>query len=350
MEYGLIAKCLGHSFSKDIHNRIDSYNYQPTELDDKAFADFMFKKDFKGINVTIPYKCDVIPYLYKMDKAAERIGSVNTIVNKNGKLYGYNTDFGGMTALIKRLGLNLQSSKVLILGTGGTSKTAYCVAESLGAKEIIKVSRTPSDACVTYEQAVKYHSDADYIINTTPCGMYPNCFDMPIDLSAFKRLSGVVDAVFNPLSTMLVAKAKSFGIKSAGGLYMLVSQAVLAAQIFTGKNYDDTLIETIYTGILSEKRNLVFYGINDSINTELKRVFCGKYGMNCIEIGYDHTSEQLMNAAMQNHTLILCENKTLTDKEELYLSLNGVIHNAFDISSGDNNILDKIFLSLQKDE
>ncbi|MCR5636880.1 MAG: shikimate dehydrogenase [Clostridiales bacterium] len=350
MEYGLIAKRLGHSFSKDIHNKIDNYNYEPTELDEKAFADFMSKKDFKGINVTIPYKCDVIPYLYKTDKAAEKIGAVNTIVNKNGKLYGYNTDFGGMTALIKRLGLNLQNSKVLILGTGGTSKTAYCVAESLSAREIIKVSRKKSDESVTYEQAIKNHCDADYIINTTPCGMYPNCFDMPIDLSAFKKLSGVVDAVFNPLSTMLVAKAKELGIKAAGGLYMLVAQAVLAARIFTGKNYDDMLIDKIYTEIFSEKRNLVFYGVNDSIKTELLRVFCGKFDMDCIQIGYAHTSEQLMNAAIKNHTLILCEGKELSKQEELYFSLNGVIYNASDISSCDTNILDKIYLSLQKDE
>ncbi len=350
MEYGLIAKRLGHSFSKDIHKRIDSYNYELTELDENAFAHFMAKKDFKGINVTIPYKCDVVPYLYNLDEIAERIGAVNTIVNKNGELYGYNTDFGGMTALIKRLGLNLQDSKVLILGTGGTSKTAYCVAESLGAKDIIKVSRTQSDESVTYEQAVKHHCDADYIINTTPCGMYPNCFDMPIDLTAFIKLSGVADAVFNPLSTMLVTKAKSLGIKAAGGLYMLVAQAVLAARIFTGKSYDDALIDKLYTEILSEKRNLVFYSVNGSMQTELKRVFCGKYNMNCIELGCNNTSEQFMYAAMQNHTLILCEDKSLSEREELYLSLNGVIYNASDIISGSGNIFDKIYLSLQKDE
>lgn len=131
---------------------------------------------------------------------------------------------------------------------------------------------------------------------------------------------------------------------------MLVAQAVLAARIFTGKSYDDALIDKLYTEILSEKRNLVFYGVNDGMTEELKRVFCGKYNMKCIEMGYDRTSEQFMCAAVQNHTLILCENKALSEREKLYLSLNGVIYNASDIISGAGNIFDKIYLSLQKDE
>ena len=144
MEYGLIGEKLGHSFSKDIHNLIGNYDYILKEIPKDELTAFMTKKDFKGINVTIPYKQDVIPFLDYIDPKAEEIGAVNTIVNKNGKLYGYNTDFFGLKNLILANNIELNNKKVLILGTGGTSKTALAVARDLGAKEIYKVSRTKS--------------------------------------------------------------------------------------------------------------------------------------------------------------------------------------------------------------
>ena len=233
MEYGLIGAKLGHSYSKIIHEAVCGYSYElhPLPTEEEAHA-FMQAKAFKAINVTIPYKKLVIPYCDEVEPRAAAIGAVNTVVNRDGKLYGYNTDFAGMTALIRRLGLDLTGKKVLILGTGGTSKTARAVAEHLGAGEIYRLSRSGREGAVTYEQAKQLHGDAAVLINTTPCGMYPAVDACPVDLENFPRLEGVVDAVYNPLRTELVLAARRRGIPAEGGLYMLAAQAVYASALF----------------------------------------------------------------------------------------------------------------------
>ena len=231
-KYGCIGKKLTHSFSKEIHAKLADYTYNLIELSEEEIAPFFEAKDFAAINVTIPYKQTVIPYLDSISSTAERIGAVNTIVNKDGKLYGYNTDYYGMKALIEKTGIDLSKKKVLILGTGGTSKTARVVADDLGAAEILIASRNKTENFITYEEAVLNHADSDVIINTTPCGMYPNCEGEPIDISPFTKLSGVIDAVYNPLRTNLVLNARQKGIKAEGGLYMLVMQAVVAVEFF----------------------------------------------------------------------------------------------------------------------
>ena len=191
MDYGLIGEKLPHSFSKEIHELIGDYKYSLKELKPDELENFILSKNFKAINVTIPYKQAVIPFLDEISPEAEEIGAVNTIVNRDGVLYGYNTDFGGMRALIERVGVVLKYKKALILGTGGTSRTAMAVCERLGAKEIYRVSRSGREGSVTYEQAYAEHADADVIINTTPCGMYPDIFGCPVDLTPFTGLSGV---------------------------------------------------------------------------------------------------------------------------------------------------------------
>lgn len=261
---GLIAEHLGHSFSGPIHQAIGDYPYELRELRPEEVEPFLRERDFQGINVTIPYKQTVMPFLDEISPEALAIGAVNTIVNRNGKLYGYNTDFGGMKALIARMGLELQDKKVLILGTGGTSKTALAVAQSLKAREVRKVSRSGREGAITYEEAVKSHKDAQILINTTPCGMFPRADAQPVDLGAFHQLEGVVDAIYNPLSTELVLSAREKGIRAQGGLYMLVAQAVLAAGYFTGKDYPKDLTDRIYTKLLKDKLNLVLIGMPSS--------------------------------------------------------------------------------------
>ena len=189
-KYGCIGKKLTHSFSKEIHARLADYEYELIELTEDEIAPFFKEKDFEAINVTIPYKQTVIPYLDSVSDIAKRIGAVNTIVNKDGRLFGYNTDYYGMSALIKRIGLSLQGKKVLVLGTGGTSKTAQVVAADLGASTVLTVSRGRSAEHISYDEAVSLHSDAEIIINTTPSGMYPDCGSKPIErarLSAFSK-------------------------------------------------------------------------------------------------------------------------------------------------------------------
>lgn len=261
MEYGLIGEKLGHSYSKEIHNQIGNYDYILKEIPKSELNSFMTKKDFKGINVTIPYKQDVIPFLDFIDDSAKEIGAVNTIVNKNGKLFGYNTDFLGLKRLILSLKLNLQDKKVLILGTGGTSKTAFSVAKSLGANQILKVSRKCDENFITYEDAIKNHNDAQIILNTTPCGMFPNIDASPIELDNFEKLEGVVDVIYNPLRTEFVLNAQKKGLIAQGGLFMLVQQAIAAAEYFFEQEIEFQKAEMIYKNLLRKKQNIVLVGM-----------------------------------------------------------------------------------------
>ncbi len=272
MEYGLIGEHLPHSFSKEIHGRCADYDYQLTELTPEQVSEFMTAKEFKAINVTIPYKQTVIPFLSYLDESATSIGAVNTVVNRDGELYGYNTDFYGMEVLIRRMGISLTGKKVLILGTGGTSRTAQGVAKSAKAGQVVVVGRSPDPSHVTYGEMYEAHTDGQIIINTTPCGMYPYADGAPdrgataVDLSKFPSLQGVVDAVYNPLRTNFVMDAKDRGLPAEGGLYMLVAQAVKACRIFQGKDFDgmDGQTDEIYREILSQKENIVLTGMPGS--------------------------------------------------------------------------------------
>ena len=261
MKYGLIGEHLGHSFSKIIHGMIADYEYELCELSPTEIGEFMTKREFCAINVTIPYKQTVIPYLDFVSEQAKTIGAVNTVVNHNGKLFGYNTDFFGMEKLIKNKGVELKGKKVLICGTGGTSKTAQAVAESLGANEIYRISRKVGEDTVTYDEAYEKHSDAEIIINTTPVGMFPNIDASPLDISKFAKLEGVFDAVYNPLRTRLIEGAAKRGIASEGGLYMLVAQAVEACRIFLDKALPENTIDKVYTKLLADKENIVLIGM-----------------------------------------------------------------------------------------
>ena len=263
-KYGCIGKKLTHSFSKEIHAKLADYAYDLIELAEEEIAPFFEKKDFAAINVTIPYKQTVIPYLDSISEVAERIGAVNTIVNKDGKLCGYNTDYYGMKALIERIGIDLTGKKVLVLGTGGTSKTARVVAADLGAAEILTVSRRKTDHYITYEEAVQEHADANVIINTTPSGMYPDCESRPIDITEFTQLIGVVDVVYNPLCTNLVLDAKQRGIKAEGGLYMLIMQAVVAVERFLDTRIAKEVADRVFASIFASKENVVLIGMPGS--------------------------------------------------------------------------------------
>ncbi|MCR5584803.1 MAG: shikimate dehydrogenase [Lachnospiraceae bacterium] len=262
MEYGLIGEKLGHSFSKQIHGSIDDYDYILKEIPKDEVAAFMEKRDFKGINVTIPYKETVIPMLDEIDETAAEIGAVNTVVNRNGKLKGFNTDAEGMKAMLLREGMDFKDKKVLILGTGGTSKTALYVSKKLGAKQVFRVSRSEKDGCITYDEAYSAHSDANFIINTTPVGMYPETSKCPVESERFKNLSGVADAIFHPLRSNLILEAEARGIKACGGLYMLAGQAVYARTHFLGlKETDTKLIQKAYREVLKGVRNIVLIGM-----------------------------------------------------------------------------------------
>lgn len=261
MEYGCIAEHLGHSFSREIHGELADYFYELREIPSDELERFMTERDFLGINVTIPYKERVIPYLSFIDEQAKEIGAVNTVVNRGGTLYGYNTDFYGMSALIGRMGVELQGRKVAVLGTGGTSRTARAVARALGAREILMVGRTPREGVISYEKLYASHSDVEFLINTTPLGMYPNLGGSAVELSHFPMLLGVADAVYNPIRTTLVLDARRQGIPAEGGLFMLVAQAVRASEIFLDTAHPVQATERVYQKILQQKENIVLIGM-----------------------------------------------------------------------------------------
>lgn len=268
MQYGLIGEKLGHSFSVDIHARLGDYDYQLCPLAPEELDGFMRAREFEGINVTIPYKQAVIPYLDEVDGSAAAIGAVNTIVKRGGRLIGYNTDFYGMSRLIERIGIDINGANVAILGTGGTSKTAFAVAGHMGAARVVKVSRTPSGAEeISYGQLYAEAAGVNVIINTTPVGMYPKNEGCPLELDSFTALRGLVDAVYNPLHTNLVLAARERGIPAEGGLYMLVAQGTKAAAYFFDDEGMTERTDAVYSALYGLKRNVVLIGMPGSGKT-----------------------------------------------------------------------------------
>lgn len=272
MEYGLIGERLAHSFSPEIHALIGDYDYKLKELAKDKVEAFLRERDFKAINVTIPYKQTVMPFLDEISESAKAIGAVNTVVNRGGKLYGYNTDFDGLKALVESLVPTLKNLKVLILGSGGTSHTAQAVAKSMGAKEIVVASIMGEEGTVSYDDAKALHNDADFLINTTPCGMYPNVHTVAVDLDVFTNLKALADVVYNPLRTELVMQVLEKGIPAKGGLYMLTMQGIKAAEHFFSKEIEKDRADEIFNTIIKRRENIVLTGMPSSGKTTVGNI------------------------------------------------------------------------------
>ena len=349
MKYGLIGEKLGHSFSKEVHSMLSDYEYEIREIPKEGLDSFMKEADFKAINVTIPYKESVIPYLSYISDEAKKIGSVNTIVNRGGKLYGYNTDFFGMVSLINKMRLSVKGKKTVILGTGGTSKTAFAVVESLGAEPIITVSRTKKGGAIDYEELMKDHLNAEIIINTTPVGMYPDNFSSPVDISPFTKLEGVIDAIYNPLRTSLVIDALERGIKAEGGLYMLVAQAVYASEIFLDTKYPTEKLDKIYKKIKRKKENIILIGMPASGKSTVATLLSKDLSRTVLDTDRmieksrqksisdifesdgekafrDYETYEIANASLQNNTIIATGGGAILRSENVkMLKQNGVL-------------------------
>ena len=284
MKFGLIGEHLTHSFSKEIHSFIGDYSYEIKEIAPENLEAFIKEKNFSGINVTIPYKEAVIPYLDYVDERALEIGAVNTVVNKHGKLYGYNTDYYGMKALIERAQIEIKGKTVLIIGTGGTSKTAHKVLGDMGAAKILFVSYREVKGACTYDEIYRDFSDKiDVIINTSPVGMYPKNEGMPIDITRFTKLSGLVDVIYNPLRTNLVQTAEKMHIKSTNGLYMLSAQAVFAAEYFGLCKAEEKLCENVYLSALDKKDNIVLIGMPSCGKSSIGKLLAEKTGKTLVD-------------------------------------------------------------------
>ena len=269
MKCYLIAKKLGHSFSKLIHNALGSYEYDYKELSEEELDAFFKEKDFDGLNVTIPYKQTVMAYLDRISPEAERIGAVNTIVNRDGKLYGYNTDYYGFCYQIKEAGATIEGKRVVVLGRGGASKTVVCVCEDMGAKSVRLLTRE-SDHADFY--------DAEIIVNATPVGMYPDTGKSVIDMAKFTSCEAVLDLVYNPANTKLILDAKRMGINTANGLGMLVAQAKKAGEIFTDTEIPDEKIAEIQKEIEFKTKNIVLVGMPGCGKTTVGKILAEKTG------------------------------------------------------------------------
>ena len=324
MEYGLIGERLGHSFSPELHSRLFGYKYELCELQKDELDAFMKKKDFKAINVTIPYKQAVIPYLDEISERAKKIGAVNAVINKDGRLYGDNTDFLGLLALINRVCPDMKGKKVLILGTGGTSKTSRAVCEHLGASQIYTVSRSKKDGCITYEEAKGLHSDAEVIINATPAGMFPNVGVAAIDVSDFPSLLCVVDAIYNPLRTELVLSARKRGISSEGGLYMLVYQGAFAGEEFIGERLSEGKADEVFKSLFKEKENIVLVGMPSSGKSTVGKILSRETGKLFID-----TDEEIVRRTGKEISDIFKENG-----EEYFRSLESEIIKELSLKEG----------------
>ena len=284
MKYGLIGEKLSHSFSKDIHAYLADYTYELCEIDRSSLQDFFEKREFCAINVTMPYKAEVIPFLDEISPSAKELNAVNVIVNKGGKLCGYNTDYDGLRDMILRSKVEVDGKKALILGTGGAARTAHLVLKDLGAEEIHLVSRSKIGGVISYFEAYSNHSDADIIVNATPVGMFPNTDACPIEIDRFNKISAVFDAIYNPLSTRLVLTARERGAYGEGGLYMLVSQAVRASELFLDTKFNPDTTEEIYNKILLTKQNIVLTGMPASGKTTIGAILSEKLGMELVDL------------------------------------------------------------------
>ena len=283
-KYGLIGEKLGHSFSKIIHEQLCPYTYDLIELKKDEVDAFLRKREFAAINVTIPYKETVIPYLTYIDPAAKAIGAVNTIVNRSGLLYGYNTDFAGIEFMLDRHGFDLKNKKVLILGSGGTCKTSSAVAKHRGCREMHIVSRTPREGFITYEQAYAEHADAEVLFNTTPVGMYPNLDASPIDLTRFPKLTAVVDVIYNPLKTALLQQADALGIPNCNGLEMLVAQAKYAAEHFLGTQLPASAIGTVHAQLSADRKNIALIGMPSCGKSTVGQMLAQETGKKFVDV------------------------------------------------------------------
>lgn len=262
MKIYLIAKKLSHSFSPEIHRHLADYSYELKELEEDELKSFFEKRQFDGLNVTVPYKTAVMKYLDFISPEAEKIGAVNTVVNKDGKLYGYNTDYFGFMYTIKKSGAVIEGKKVVIIGNGGASRPVRLVCETMGAQSVRIITRKENTP-----EGIKPFLDGEIVINATPVGMYPDTLVSPVNLYDFKNCQYVFDLIYNPKKTKLLLDAEKLNIPYMNGLCMLVAQAKEACGYFTGEKRENSLVEDILKILDKKTSNIVLVGMPGSGKT-----------------------------------------------------------------------------------
>ncbi len=276
MKYGLIGEKLGHSYSVPIHKAFGVLDYELCPLPREELGAFLTGRGFLGLNVTIPYKTAVMPYCGEIDARAQAIGCVNTlVVGQDSVLRGYNTDYSGFELMAAKAGISFEGRKVLILGTGGTSKTAHAVVKAHGARDVVFVSRGGE---TNYDNVYSTHPDAEIIVNTTPVGMYPLCGKSPITLERFEKLLGVLDVVYNPRRTAFQLEAEKLSLPHSDGLIMLVEQARLADELYTGKAIPPEETDRVCRLISQSIENIILIGMPGSGKTSIGHALADRLG------------------------------------------------------------------------
>ena len=278
--FGLLGRKLGHSLSPQIHSHLCDYEYKLYPMEPECLDSFFADTSLKGFNVTIPYKIEAFNRCDERSETAEKVGSVNTVIRRaDGTLYGDNTDYFGFLYMAKKCGCDFNNKKVLILGSGGASLTVQHVAADEGAGEIVVVSRSGEN---NYDN-ISRHFDADIIVNTTPVGMYPNNGERLIDLSKFTKCRKALDLIYNPARTVFLLDAEKLGIDCINGLYMLVAQALRAAEIFTGESIPLSRIDEIYDAIITEQKNIVLVGMPGCGKSTVAALLSEKTERECVD-------------------------------------------------------------------
>ena len=278
MRFGLLGRKLGHSYSPVIFDLMGGYRYDLFEREPEDIEALLRNEDFDGLNVTIPYKKEVLQYLDEVDALAARLGSVNTIVKRNGKLYGHNSDYFGFRSLMEQTSIDVTGKKILVLGSGGASVTVVAVLEDLGAKPVV-ISRSGENNYSNLER----HADAAMIVNTTPVGMYPNTGVSPLDVGSFPRLEGVIDVIYNPARTQLLLDAEALGIPAFNGLWMLVGQAKKSAEWFMDKPLDDGLVPQIHRTLRDRMENIALIGMAGCGKSSVGRLLAKEMGRKFVD-------------------------------------------------------------------
>ena len=288
MKFGLLGRTLGHSFSPRIHNALGNTNYELFEREPSQLQEFFADPELQGINITFPYKVNALETCDVVDPRAERIGCVNTMVRKDGKWHGYNTDYDGFVFTLKHAGIDVSGKECIILGDGASSATVHVALEDLGAKSITHLSRKTAPL---YTDAPNYYETAQIIINCTPIGMYPHNPASLIDIMQFSKLEGVVDLIYNPRRTVLLLQAEMMDIPHCDGLPFLVAQGVEAANHFQGESFGTKEIEQILRDMRREKENIILIGMPGVGKTTVGKAIGKEMGRTCIDVDQELAKE-----------------------------------------------------------
>ncbi|WP_311574242.1 shikimate kinase [Veillonella parvula] len=288
MKFGLLGRTLGHSFSPRIHNALGNTNYELFEREPSQLQEFFADPELQGINITFPYKVNALEACDVVDPRAERIGCVNTMVRKDGKWHGYNTDYDGFVFTLKHADIDVSGKECIILGDGASSATVHVALEDLGAKSITHLSRKTAPL---YTDAPNYYETAQIIINCTPIGMYPHNPASLIDIMQFSKLEGVVDLIYNPRRTVLLLQAEMMDIPHCDGLPFLVAQGVEAANHFQGESFGTKEIEQILQDMRREKENIILIGMPGVGKTTVGKAIGKEMGRTWLDVDQELAKE-----------------------------------------------------------